>query len=83
VLESLAVGSTKISRRRRLQRLQACPVRRFQIPEGSEFPLRLEAKVNYRKFNDRYARWALKEQYQAIPIVEMASATAALAAPDQ
>jgi hypothetical protein len=56
-------------------------VYRFPIPDGSQYPLQVEAKVNYRKLNDRYARWALKEQYQAIPIVEMAAAQADLTAP--
>jgi hypothetical protein len=45
---------------------------RFDIPVWVEPPLTLSARLRYRKLNNRYARWALKEQYFELPIVDMA-----------
>ena len=44
----------------------------FSVPSWVKSPLTVTATLNYRKLNDRYARWALKEQYVPIPIVDMA-----------
>jgi hypothetical protein len=34
--------------------------------------LTVSATVRYRKFNNRYAKFALGERYQTLPIVDMA-----------
>ena len=44
----------------------------FKVPHWAKSPLNITAQLNYRKFNLSYAKWALKEQYQDIPIVVMA-----------
>ena len=50
----------------------------FRVPEWSKGPLTLSATLRYRKLNERYARWALKEQYQPIPIIDVARASLAV-----
>ena len=44
----------------------------FTIPDWAQGPLRVTAKLRYRKFNTRYAKWALKDKYIELPIVDMA-----------
>lgn len=42
------------------------------VPYWAKGPLSLSAVLRYRKFNARYARWALGDQYVDLPIVDMA-----------
>lgn len=44
----------------------------FVVPAWAKSPLTVTATLKYRKLNDRYARWALKDQYLEIPIIDMA-----------
>ncbi len=44
----------------------------FEIPSWVKPPLTIIAVLRYRKFNQRYAKWALKEKYQELPIVDVA-----------
>lgn len=46
----------------------------FTIPAWAQGPIVVSAVVKYRKLNERYARWALQEQYQVLPVVDMARA---------
>lgn len=46
----------------------------FVLPYWVKGPISVSAVVKYRKFNTRYAKWALQEEYQALPIVDMARA---------
>ena len=47
----------------------------FKVPDYAKGPLTVTASLKYRKLNNRYARWALKDDKIALPIVDMASAT--------
>jgi hypothetical protein len=44
----------------------------FVVPSWARSPLTVSARVRYRKLNNRYARWALKDKYFAIPAIDMA-----------
>jgi hypothetical protein len=44
----------------------------FVIPAWAKSPLTVTASLKYRKLNDRYARWALKDKYIQIPAVNLA-----------
>ncbi len=44
----------------------------FSVPSWAKSPLTVSATLKYRKLNERYARWALKDKYMKIPIVDMA-----------
>ncbi len=44
----------------------------FTVPSWAKGPLTISASVRYRKFNNRYARWALKDETIELPIVDMA-----------
>ncbi len=44
----------------------------FSVPYWVKGPLSVTATVRYRKLNPRYAHWSLKEEYQPLPIVDMA-----------
>ncbi|MEY3288354.1 MAG: hypothetical protein RLZZ419_596 [Pseudomonadota bacterium] len=44
----------------------------FKVPDDVKGPLIVSASLNYRKFNNRYAKWALKDDKVQLPIVEMA-----------
>jgi hypothetical protein len=44
----------------------------FEIPYWAKGPIVVNARLRYRKLNARYARWALKENYRKLPIVDMA-----------
>ena len=48
------------------------------IPYWVKGPLTITATLKYRKLNIRYAKWALQEDYQEIPIIDMARATLAV-----
>jgi len=50
----------------------------FNVPDDIKGPLTISAGVNYRKLNNRYARWALKDEQVELPIVEMASTSLVL-----
>jgi hypothetical protein len=45
----------------------------FTVPSWAKTPLSVSAIVKYRKLNQRYARWALKDDNIALPIVDVAS----------
>lgn len=47
----------------------------FKIPDWASNPLVITATLNYRKLNSRYAKWAMKEAYVSIPIIDMARDT--------
>ncbi|MDP2560632.1 multiheme c-type cytochrome [Psychrobium sp. 1_MG-2023] len=44
----------------------------FALPSWVKSPITLTATLKYRKLNERYARWALKDKYVTIPVVNMA-----------
>ena len=44
----------------------------FVIPAWAKSPLTVSANLRYRKLNDRYARFALADQYVPVPVVDMA-----------
>jgi hypothetical protein len=44
----------------------------FRVPAWAKSPLTVTATLKYRKLNDRYARWALKDQYAPLPVVDLA-----------
>lgn len=47
----------------------------FSVPDYAKGPLTISASLKYRKLNNRYARWALKDENIALPVVEMATAS--------
>jgi len=47
----------------------------FKIPSWAKGPIALSAVLKYRKFNQRYAKWVLGDDYQDLPITDMARAT--------
>jgi hypothetical protein len=44
----------------------------FALPSWIKSPITLTATLKYRKLNERYARWALKDKYIEIPVVNIA-----------
>ncbi len=44
----------------------------FTVPAWVKSPLTVTATLKYRKLNERYARWALKDQYIKIPVIDLA-----------
>jgi hypothetical protein len=44
----------------------------FSIPNWTKGPIVVGAVLRYGKFNNRYARWALKDEEVRLPIVDMA-----------
>ena len=44
----------------------------FTIPSWAKGPITISSTVRYRKFNNRYARWALEDDTIKLPIVDMA-----------
>jgi len=46
---------------------------RFAVPGTTKGPLIVSAVVRYRKFNNRYAKWALDDPRVSLPIVDMAA----------
>lgn len=45
---------------------------KFKVPFWAKSPLSTTAVVKYRKFNIKYARWALKDDQLELPVVDMA-----------
>jgi len=43
----------------------------FDVPSWAKSPLTVTATLRYRKLNERYARWALKDKYVQIPAVNV------------
>ena len=56
---------------------------RFNIPGWAKSPLMISTTLNYRKLNQKYALWALKERYEELPITEMARAFLQIVVRDQ
>jgi hypothetical protein len=50
----------------------------FNVPDDAKGALHITVCVRYRKFNNRYARWALNNENIELPIVDMASASLSL-----
>lgn len=46
----------------------------FKIPHWVNGPLSISSQVKYRKLNTRYAKWALQEDYQTLPITDVSRA---------
>ena len=44
----------------------------FVVPAWAKSPLVVTVTLKYRKLNERYARWALKDKYVKIPVVDIA-----------
>ncbi|MBF0286524.1 MAG: hypothetical protein HQM14_01785 [SAR324 cluster bacterium] len=44
----------------------------FQVPYWAKNPLTVSAVLRYRKFNQKYARWALDDERVELPIIDMA-----------
>lgn len=44
----------------------------FNIPSWAKSPIQATAVVRYRKFNNRYAKWALDDDTVSIPITDLA-----------
>lgn len=55
----------------------------YRIPISTEsvFPIRLDARLRYRKLANRYARWALEVEEPMLPIVDMARASLVIEEP--
>lgn len=51
----------------------------FEIPHWARGPLTAVATVKYRKFNQRYARWALDHPRPVLPVVDMGQDTLEIA----
>ena len=45
---------------------------KFNIPVSASSPLTIKAVLRYRKFNNKYARWALGDNMTDLPVVDMA-----------
>jgi hypothetical protein len=45
----------------------------FRIPDWAKGPVTVVADLNYRKFNNRYARWALEDPDPKLPVVTMST----------
>ncbi len=45
---------------------------RFNVPSWAKSPLSISAEVKYRKFNNRYARWALQDDRIELPVTDVA-----------
>ncbi|WP_347986713.1 multiheme c-type cytochrome [Methylomonas sp. AM2-LC] len=50
----------------------------FKVADDVKGPLIVTASLKYRKLNNRYAKWALKDDNVQLPIVEMASTSLVL-----
>lgn len=44
----------------------------FTVPSWVQPPLTVTATLQYRKFNQQYAVWALKDLYTDVPVVDVA-----------
>jgi hypothetical protein len=47
----------------------------FDVPSWAKSPLTVTATLKYRKLNDRYARFALRDKYLEIPAINLAWAS--------
>jgi len=45
----------------------------FHIPDRTKGPVTVTADLNYRKLNNRYTKWALKDESVRLPTTTMAS----------
>lgn len=45
---------------------------RFTVPAWAKSAITLTATLKYRKLNDRYAKWALRDKYIEIPAIDIA-----------
>ena len=68
----IAFNNTIISGRSQIVRFG------FKLPAGVAGPITLTAKVNYRRFNQRFIEFGLGKHYQ-LPVVQMASRTRTIA----
>jgi tetratricopeptide (TPR) repeat protein len=50
----------------------------FEVPAGARSPIKVAARLNYRRFNNRFIEWVQKSEkgVQISPVVEMATADA-------
>ncbi|MEM7358136.1 MAG: multiheme c-type cytochrome [Pseudomonadota bacterium] len=55
----------------------------FKVPSWAKSPLTAEAVVKYRKFNQRYAQWALETPNPGIPIIDVARDTLTISLREQ
>lgn len=46
----------------------------FKVPYWVKGPISIATQVKYRKLNTRYAKWALQDEYQSLPITDMSRA---------
>jgi hypothetical protein len=46
----------------------------FKVPYWVKGPISIATQVKYRKLNTRYAKWALQEDYQTLPITDVSRA---------
>jgi hypothetical protein len=44
----------------------------FEVPSWAKSPLTITSTLKYRKLNQKYALWALKEKYRDLPIIDVA-----------
>lgn len=44
----------------------------FEIPSWAKSPVTVISTLKYRKLNQKYSLWALKEQYKDLPVVDVA-----------
>jgi Flp pilus assembly protein TadD/thiol-disulfide isomerase/thioredoxin len=68
----VAFNNTIISGRSQIVRYE------FKVPEGAPGPITITARVNYRRFNQRFIDFGLGKHFEE-PVVEMASRTRTLA----
>lgn len=47
----------------------------FTVPGWATPPLQMTATVQYRKLNNKYARWALADDYIELPVIDVARTT--------
>jgi len=45
---------------------------KFKVPSWAKSPMTIKATLKYRKLNEKYAKWALKDKYIPVPIVDIA-----------
>lgn len=55
----------------------------FDVPDDAKGALTVTASIKHRKFNNQYARWALKDDRAEIPVTEMASSSLVLPVKNQ
>lgn len=55
----------------------------FKVPYWAQGPITITASLQYRKFNQRYAKWALDLTDPALPVIEMSRDTLSIALRDK